>query len=489
MKGEKSGARTGLLLCRGNCRCGGFRARDNLGAVAVIVVLLCLSFVGEARGSSATLTWDTWGGSATWWDSAGKKLKAAVKVANKHPINQRVRGWVLTGVSSGVAARLGKVAYYGLVVGGLGLSVGLEQAVLNWAGQHWTIENGVPKTQGVAPNTYQCVARCGQMSFVSGGVPHYVYLYRGSATWPGVLERILAEHGGSYSSMGQTSMRVTLGAQGWSDAYWATGAAWSIEYKEEGAVSKIVVGLTPYSANLSYVELLPTSEAEVVSAEAVATQLEEDLEANLPLAVHVAELAGKEPLLGRWLDDVEGTVTPEAVVEEVETVRVAVLDGADAAQVAELLAQDDGAVAIPPKEATVDVEYHPSEWIGPVRDGVAAALAQMLGPEPDLPGAIGQVEEPEEPDLPDPIEESEALKTILEQHMDNLSTLPLVSWLAEVEVDIGAQDSMLMLPSPFGVITVDFAPYEGYLEVLGNLMLTFCGLYWTVWLFMGRGDA
>lgn len=96
---------------------------------------------------------------------------------------------------------------------------------------------------------------------------------------------------------------------------------------------------------------------------------------------------------------------------------------------------------------------------------------------------------PSEPEPP----EKKSLTSILNWFKDAAWSLPIISWLTGAELEISGATSTLDLPTPAqwnaGAIQLDFADYEGVVSFMGNGLLAFVGLYWTLWLFRGRNDG
>lgn len=91
------------------------------------------------------------------------------------------------------------------------------------------------------------------------------------------------------------------------------------------------------------------------------------------------------------------------------------------------------------------------------------------------------------------IPERQDLSAILVGYMTTVSGLPLVSAIQGSGVVLSNESSTVDLPKPEfmggGIISINFAQYEWFLVMMGNMLYTVVSLRWLIWLFMGRGDA
>lgn len=127
----------------------------------------------------------------------------------------------------------------------------------------------------------------------------------------------------------------------------------------------------------------------------------------------------------------------------------------------------------------------PAEIAGAVEDGIDAAIGGTPG---DLdPISPGEVEDPDQL----------SLSSVLDDFWDILTGLPVLSLLTSLQIQAeGSPTINVTMPGFFGresqQITLSFAEdsvmginYATVLSMLGNLMLAWCGIQWTKYLFEG----
>jgi len=118
-----------------------------------------------------------------------------------------------------------------------------------------------------------------------------------------------------------------------------------------------------------------------------------------------------------------------------------------------------------------------------VKEGIKEADDALTSPSlPETPGAEATPSAPEK----------ESLTAALSHYTDGLGTLPIIGILTGAQLSISGSDPVLTLPLAIGEstnnITVDFSEYQTILDLIGTMLLTWVGISWIMWLFMGRGD-
>lgn len=80
---------------------------------------------------------------------------------------------------------------------------------------------------------------------------------------------------------------------------------------------------------------------------------------------------------------------------------------------------------------------------------------------------------------------------MLDTFKSSLDSLPIISWVNGVELEVSGASSVVSLPLPEAwgsSITVDFADYENILDMMGNGLYALVGMASILFLFRGRGD-
>lgn len=98
--------------------------------------------------------------------------------------------------------------------------------------------------------------------------------------------------------------------------------------------------------------------------------------------------------------------------------------------------------------------------------------------------ALGDPDEPAPPD-------KDSITEKLESFVDGISTGGVMSYLDSMkDTQLSEANCAFSVDcGEWGIVEFTFCPWQGPLSTLGTIMLGFCTFIWTMWFFMGRGDA
>lgn len=419
-------------------------------------------------------------------DALLDKVIAATKVGVRSTTTGRtVTGW---GIGRFSASALSPILTIAMTAAGVAWS----PYILPWLESHlYEWDAGVVKKHGAG--TYQASASAtgiGAMSGETSGGVDWALVFVPFGTAPGAYMGCWSDHPGSCSV--DTRMRDVYG---WDITKWQFSCAEQHldpgNWHYSGCMAKPKT--SAYAGYVEYVEgaLVPVTDGEIQSTYQSDFATDESLSRAVGIDLvnwmgDVVDEANEE-----WPASVPKRVTTVSG-EQQDAIQETVNDAIDDQTKGELQeSADQNGTTYPPGslEAGSDWEYTPEQM----------ATAQY---ERDLQREAEWVTDwnAEKPDDGNTSElgagdytlpERKDLGGVLDTFKSSLDSLPIISWVNGVELEVSGASSVVSLPLPEAwgsSITVDFADYENILDMMGNGLYALVGMASILFLFRGRGD-